>query len=155
MILSKLASSRLHLCTPVKSVKNASSNTHVVLTTADGREEVYDHVIMACHSDIALSILKEGGDIRPEEEKILGMFKWNKNESVLHSDTRVRVVWSIIGYGWYNPSNSCFRRVIWRGHAGTICHFQLRRPTDKRRRMTIKSQCALHISCVVSKQLIF
>lgn len=89
MILSKLDSSRLHLCTPVKSVKNASSDKHVVLTTADGREEVYDHVIMACHSDIALSILKEGGDIRPEEEKILGMFKWNKNESVLHSDTRL------------------------------------------------------------------
>ncbi|KAK0221391.1 FAD/NAD(P)-binding domain-containing protein [Armillaria fumosa] len=87
IILSKLASSRLHLCTPVKSVKNASSR--VVLTTADGREEVYDHVIMACHSDIALSILKEGGDIQPEEEKILSMFKWNKNESVLHSDTRL------------------------------------------------------------------
>ncbi|KAK0202214.1 FAD/NAD(P)-binding domain-containing protein [Desarmillaria ectypa] len=89
MILSKLALSRLHLCTPVKSVKNASSEKHVVLTTEDGREEVYDHVIMACHSDVALSILKEGGNIRPEEEKILGMFKWNKNESVLHSDTRL------------------------------------------------------------------
>ncbi|SJL08016.1 uncharacterized protein ARMOST_11375 [Armillaria ostoyae] len=74
MILSKLDSSRLHLCTPVKSVKNASSDKYVVLTTADGREEVYDHVIMACHSDIALSILKEGGDIRPEEEKILELY---------------------------------------------------------------------------------
>ncbi|KAK0504455.1 FAD/NAD(P)-binding domain-containing protein [Armillaria luteobubalina] len=89
MILSKLTSSRLHLCTPVKSVKNASSDRRVVLTTADGREEVYDHVIMTCHSDTALSILKEGGDIQPEEEKILSIFKWNKNESVLHSDTRL------------------------------------------------------------------
>ncbi|KAG7445519.1 FAD/NAD(P)-binding domain-containing protein [Guyanagaster necrorhizus] len=89
MILLKLASSQLHLCTPVKSVKNTSSDKGVVLTTADGQEEVYDHVIMACHSDTALSILKEGGGIRPEEENILSMFKWTKNESVLHSDTRL------------------------------------------------------------------
>ncbi|KAK0187599.1 FAD/NAD(P)-binding domain-containing protein [Armillaria mellea] len=110
MILSKLASSRLHLCTPVKSVKNTSSEKRVVLTTADGQEEVYDRVIMTCHSDVALSILKEGGDIRPEEEKILGMFKWNKNESVLHSDTRLlpksrlaRSCWNYLSFSAATP----------------------------------------------------
>lgn len=47
---------------------------------------------MACHSDAVLSILKAGGNIQPKEEEILGMFKWNKNDAVLHSDPKVRHV---------------------------------------------------------------
>ncbi len=35
---------------------------------------------------------KLGGSIQPKEEEILGMFKWNKNEAVLHSDPKVRHV---------------------------------------------------------------
>ena len=50
----------------------------------------FDHVIIACHSDTALQILRSG-NITPDEERILGRFDWNKNEAVLHYDTQVRL----------------------------------------------------------------
>jgi len=60
----------------------------------------FDHVIMACHSDTALGILRAGsgevdGDgkrrsgVTAAEEKILGRFGWSGNVAVLHSDIRV------------------------------------------------------------------
>lgn len=49
----------------------------------------YDHVILACHSDAALEILR-AGDISEEEERILSQFDWSRNEAVLHSDEKVR-----------------------------------------------------------------
>lgn len=61
------------------------------LTTADGESVVYDHVILACHSDAALAILRAGEGLTEDEETILSRFKWKRNEAILHSDTRVRV----------------------------------------------------------------
>ena len=60
----------------------------VQLHLADGSIEFYDHVIMACHSDTTLDILRTG-NLTEEEERILGSFKWNRNEAVLHFDTKV------------------------------------------------------------------
>jgi predicted NAD/FAD-binding protein len=60
------------------------------LTTSNGHSAEYDHVILACHSDAALSILKKGTGLTSDEQRILGRFQWNKNEVVLHSDIRVR-----------------------------------------------------------------
>lgn len=61
----------------------------VLLTTADGETQVYDHVVLACHSDTALRILENGGDATDRERQILSMFSWNRNEAVLHSDISV------------------------------------------------------------------
>lgn len=44
---------------------------------------------MACHSEDSLRILKEGGDVSEEEKRILGGFRWNRNEVVVHSDETV------------------------------------------------------------------
>lgn len=52
------------------------------------REEVYDHVILACHSDTALEILR-AGNVTETEERILRSFQWSRNEVVLHSDVSV------------------------------------------------------------------
>lgn len=66
-----------------------------MLTTANGQFEIYDHVIVACHSDCAIEILEAGGDpevdggITHDEKRVLGMFKWNRNEVALHSDLKV------------------------------------------------------------------
>ena len=60
----------------------------IQLVTADGNQEEYDHVILACHSDEALKILRAGG-ITEDEDRILGQIEWSKNEAVLHSDVRV------------------------------------------------------------------
>ncbi|KAF8904243.1 FAD/NAD(P)-binding domain-containing protein [Mucidula mucida] len=98
-ILDKLPQSQLHLSTPIESVNTESG---VVLKTVDGREERFDHVVMACHSDTALSILKAGGDITTQETEILSLFKWNKNEAILHSDPKLMpkstLAWSCWNY---------------------------------------------------------
>ncbi|KAJ7109078.1 FAD/NAD(P)-binding domain-containing protein [Mycena crocata] len=101
-ILSKLPTSHLHLSTPVKSVSTATGTRNVQLTTDGGVTETYDHVIFACHSDTALSILKAGDGTTSEEKEILGTFQWNRNEAVLHSDIKLmpqsRLAWSCWNY---------------------------------------------------------
>jgi len=79
---------QLHLSTPIASVGNAPDGT-VQVTTADGRSLNFDRVIMACHSDTTLALLKAGSGMTEEEERILGRFTWTRNEAVLHSDVNV------------------------------------------------------------------
>lgn len=91
-IISKLPKECLHLSTPITSVSTRRLHDEqevVMLQTASGQELAFDRVIMACHSDTTLAALRAGGGITPEEETILGRVKWNKNEAVLHSDTKV------------------------------------------------------------------
>ncbi|KAJ7738325.1 FAD/NAD(P)-binding domain-containing protein [Mycena metata] len=100
-ILSKLPKAQLHLSTPVQSVSQVGTGS-VQLTTANGVTESYDHVIFACHSDTVLSILRAGEGMTEEEQRILGMFQWNRNEAVLHSDIELmpnsRLAWSCWNY---------------------------------------------------------
>lgn len=49
-------------------------------------EEVFDEVILACHSDEALALL---GDATPDERQILGALPYQANEVLLHTDTSV------------------------------------------------------------------
>ncbi|KAK7054506.1 hypothetical protein VNI00_003704 [Paramarasmius palmivorus] len=102
-ILSSLPSSQLHLLTPVTALSTykteEESALKVTLTTASGDTDEYDHVILACHSDTALSILKAGCGLSSEEQEILGMFQWNRNHAVLHNDIKLmprsRLAWPI------------------------------------------------------------
>ena len=88
----KVRKDRVHLGSPVHALKvdESAARKQVLLQTNDGKWEAFDHVILACHSDVALSLLQKGGTILPREEELLGKFKWNKNEAVLHTDLRVR-----------------------------------------------------------------
>lgn len=88
-ILSELPADRLHLSTPVTSILSRESSLQIKLTTADGKVELFDHVIMACHTDDTLRILNEGGGVSEEEKRILGGFRWSRNEVVVHSDENV------------------------------------------------------------------
>ena len=91
-ILSRLPSSQLHLSTPIRTLKTIVETQQKELITASGEKLTFDHVIFACHSDTTVDILEAGDGLTSEEASILGAFKWNKNEAVLHSDVQVRRV---------------------------------------------------------------
>ncbi|THU86832.1 FAD/NAD(P)-binding domain-containing protein [Dendrothele bispora CBS 962.96] len=166
-ILKKVPKGQVHLSTPVHSVTSLNSDdparAKVLIKTASGTSETYDHVIMACHSDESLRILRAGGltqdeipplvsssslrlrsspspsptasafdsdsgievgvgggktdgssedcagskdglvgGITPDEEKILSIFQWNRNECVLHNDPRLmpkrKMAWGCWNY---------------------------------------------------------
>lgn len=96
-IMSLLNPSRVHLNTAVHSVSSfpvgdpssPAPQYKILLETASGKIEEFDHVIMACHTDTTLDILRRGAGMTEQEEKLLNGFSWNKNTAVLHSDPRV------------------------------------------------------------------
>ncbi|MBX3396613.1 MAG: FAD-dependent oxidoreductase [Phycisphaerae bacterium] len=71
---------------------------HVELTTPTGVEK-FDQVVIASHSDQALRMLR---DASPAEREILGAIRFQRNETVLHTDACVmpnlRRVWSSWNY---------------------------------------------------------
>ncbi|MEP7242217.1 MAG: FAD-dependent oxidoreductase, partial [Gammaproteobacteria bacterium] len=75
---------RIRLRTRVQSIKRTSDA--VMLRTARGDVERFDHVFFACHSDQALEILDNP---TPEESEILSAFPYQANEVVLHTDTNM------------------------------------------------------------------
>jgi len=83
-VLSRLPSSQLHLGSDIKSIERRDGR--VTVKMANGTSEVFDHVIMACHSDTALQLLENPTE---QEKQLLGCFKWNRNEVVVHSDVNV------------------------------------------------------------------
>ncbi|GJE88773.1 hypothetical protein PsYK624_048590 [Phanerochaete sordida] len=115
-IISSLPPAQLHLSSPVRAVstfpttapfqQTSKTTTHEVsLQLANGKTEVFDHVILACHADAALEILRWGGPtggLTEEEQKILGMFSFSRNEVMLHSDVTLmpkkRAAWSCWNY---------------------------------------------------------
>jgi predicted NAD/FAD-binding protein len=70
---------RVHTSTRVRRVER-----HHAHVTVDG--EIFDHVVFACHSDQALSIL---ADPSRAECDILGALPCQENDVVLHTDTSV------------------------------------------------------------------
>lgn len=60
------------------------SNQQVIINTEQYGEDIFDEVIMACHSDQALALL---GDASAAEKAILSHLPYQENEVVLHTDT--------------------------------------------------------------------
>jgi uncharacterized protein len=75
---------RILLRTPVESVRR--SPTGVLVKPAGGETERFDRVFFACHSDQALRLLV---DANPTEREVLGAIRYQRNEVLLHTDTRV------------------------------------------------------------------
>jgi len=77
---------------PVRSIRRG---TREVTVTTDGGSERFDHVILACHSDQALSLL---GDASDREQDILSAIPYQPNTAVLHTDAsllpRRRTAWA-------------------------------------------------------------
>ncbi len=74
---------RVHLETPVRWVERHRNSVTVGL---GGTSERFDQVVLAVHSDQALRILV---DPSPAEAEVLGAIPYQRNEAVLHTDTRL------------------------------------------------------------------
>jgi predicted NAD/FAD-binding protein len=72
---------RLHLGTGVTKLRRQQRG--VELLTAGG-PTMFDHVVIATHSDQALALL---GDPTAEERRVLGAFRYQPNRTTLHTDT--------------------------------------------------------------------
>lgn len=73
---------RIHLATRVESIIREADRVRVV--TAD-QDNDYDEVVLACHGDQALRMLAEA---TPDEQRILGAFRFTTNDVILHTDQR-------------------------------------------------------------------
>jgi predicted NAD/FAD-binding protein len=88
---------RLRLGTGVAAIRR--EDTGVVVTDRRGGTARYDHVVIAAHSDEALSMLD---DADGRERQLLGAISYQRNVAWLHSDAafmpRSRRVWSSWNY---------------------------------------------------------
>lgn len=73
----------LRLNCPVRAIKRDTGG--VTVSTADD-ERHFDRLILSCHSDQALRLLR---DASGEESEILGAMPFQMNETVLHTDARL------------------------------------------------------------------
>src|SRR5690606_813652 len=82
----------VRLSTPVRALHR---QLHCVTVETDASSESFDHVVLACHSDQALSLL---ADPDAREAAILGAIPYQENDVVLHTDPsllpRSRKAWA-------------------------------------------------------------
>lgn len=94
-LVSRLDDARLN--TPVLGLRRLDHG--VLLQTAHGSEQ-FDAVVLACHSDQALTLL--GEDATPDERAVLGAIRYQPNLAVLHTDTNVlptrKAAWAAWNY---------------------------------------------------------
>jgi uncharacterized protein len=78
----------LRLRTPVRAIARTEDRVEVTSVHPDGvpATESYDHVVIATHSDQALALLR---DPSAEERRLLGAIPYQRNEAVLHTDSRL------------------------------------------------------------------
>ena len=80
-------------------VRVERNTDQVTLVFADGRSEVFEDVVLACHSDQSLALLAAPS---PSERQILSAIPYQENRVFLHRDPdlmpRARRVWSSWNY---------------------------------------------------------
>jgi predicted NAD/FAD-binding protein len=79
--LCKPFSRNIRLNTDISGITRSNEKVH--LHFKDTASEVFDEVIMACHSDQALELLNDATD---EEQSILSSLPYSQNSVVLHTD---------------------------------------------------------------------
>jgi uncharacterized protein len=86
-------SGELQLGRPVRSVTRVESGA--VVQCDGGAPQVFDHLVIACHADQALTLLTAPSHL---ERATLGAFRYQTNEVALHTDERLmptsRKAWS-------------------------------------------------------------
>lgn len=91
----------LRLSSPVIGISRRSSD--VVVETRNGKEAGFDQVVLACHSDDALSLLR---DPSPLEAEVLGDIPYGRNDVVIHTDTRLmpqrKLAWAAWNYNLFD-----------------------------------------------------
>ncbi|KQT02828.1 NADH-ubiquinone oxidoreductase subunit 6 [Rhizobium sp. Leaf391] len=88
---------RVRLSMPVNAIHRLGN--HVEIRDAFDKQYWFDDVVVATHADQALRMLADPSD---EERRILGSFRYARNEAVLHGDTTLmpkrRAAWSSWNY---------------------------------------------------------
>ncbi|MCF3641862.1 NAD(P)/FAD-dependent oxidoreductase [Rhizobium sp. TRM95111] len=87
----------IRLSTPVRSIRRLDTSVEVLDGT--GASHRFDDVVIATHADQALRLL---ADPTRDERRILGSFRYSRNEAVLHSDPALmpvrRAAWASWNY---------------------------------------------------------
>jgi len=84
-ILAPIADKRLN--TPVRLIeRDATGDEQGVRIVTDGQVERFDEVVLCCHSDQALALLR---DASAAEHQVLGAIRYQSNKAVLHTDAKV------------------------------------------------------------------
>jgi predicted NAD/FAD-binding protein len=95
--LTRPFSDKLRLNTPVRAVVRHPD--HVEIHIANGAPARFDHVVLGCHSDQALRLLRNP---TPQEREILGAIPYQENRVILHTDSSIlperRNLWSSWNY---------------------------------------------------------
>ena len=88
---------RTHAASPVISVEPAPDK--VTVRTEDGAAHTFDRAILAAHADESLALLSPP---TPLQEKLLSTFRYQANETLLHTDTTVmprrKLAWAAWNY---------------------------------------------------------
>jgi predicted NAD/FAD-binding protein len=86
-----------HSSSPVASVESGAGQ--VMVRTKDCNTHAFDRVILAAHADESLILLQNP---TPLQEKLLSAFRYQANETVLHTDTTVmprrKLAWAAWNY---------------------------------------------------------
>jgi predicted NAD/FAD-binding protein len=90
-------SERIVLNAPVSAIRRSSDAVRLFVL---GHEQVFDHVVFACHADQALRIL--GSEATAIEKELLSAFPYEKNIATLHTQASVlpssRNAWAAWNY---------------------------------------------------------
>ncbi len=88
---------KIRLNTPVESVRRLKKTVRI--KPANGVEETFDWVFLACHSDTALQII---ADTTALEQQVLSAIPYQENSIYLHSDATVmpkrKLAWAAWNY---------------------------------------------------------
>lgn len=94
-MLAHIPDARLN--TPVRQIRRLANGNVLVMT--DSGSALFDHVVLACHSDQALRLL---ADPTEEERSVLSAIRYHHNRAVLHTDVSVlprnRRAWAAWNY---------------------------------------------------------
>lgn len=85
-VMRHVGAGNVHLGKRVTALENTAAGA-VTLNFEDGGEDEFDHVVLACHGDQALEIIR--GSATQEEVDVLKHFTTTENTAVLHSDLSV------------------------------------------------------------------
>lgn len=104
----------VRLSTPVAAVRRLPvapdgdrAEAGVTVRPAEGAEERFDRVVLACHSDQALRMLTDADRV---ETEVLGSMRYQPNRATLHTDTRLlpprRRAWAAWNYDRLGPDDT-------------------------------------------------
>lgn len=91
-VMADVPEDRVHLGATVQSLQMKRNDQHrrndqLRIRSSDGKEDIFDHVILATHGDQAMEIIRDTATL--QEMDIMSRFKTSKNTAALHSDLSV------------------------------------------------------------------